>query len=600
MKNTFKGWMLAASAMLGVGFTSCQSEISDINNSDNEANKVYVTITASLGDDTRATLSKDGNILKFGWTSNDETKDKIEVVDASTGNWLGTLDVTKVHDDITKCDFSGQIIAPEGNCTLKFYYLASYTIEKEFNNGVFVTTPLSINFEEQNGLESPLSKSDVLIGTKTYENGVNGNLGYVNFDREFTYAQFVLKHNGEELDVRGAEVTIENAKEGSTLHNVATLDYANGSYTYTDGSIKISVPEDASEEAGKGFFVKFFPQENVELKFTCTVGNNTFVGTRATSTGHLVKNLLYTESGTGDPMIVEMKNTDGSDDKVTYTVIYKDSEGENANIYTETIEFGINDDKKFNVKPYYKNDSQEVSDEFNDFNSIGTFNGWYVLNSEDNTIHSPYSTISFNDKENSIILVAEYISEVGFEYVYDNQTIKDIQTIYSSDSNQEKSFTIKDFPEGWTTPEGKGFIYWTDDKGNRYYAEDIKIKNSNNGIVTLTPRFGKIHNFLIGYKNVRDQYIAKQTIYVSAPHGSKYTLLAYDEIPTRDDLIVPGFVFEYWEYKGNKYQAGDKIILTEDEDDDSVILIYAKGHIEGPTTSTVDKLNSGVAKGEEY
>lgn len=489
MKNTFKGWMLAASAMFGVGLVSCQSEISDLNNFNNEANKVNVTITASLGDDTRATLSKEGNILKFAWTSNDDTKDKIEVVDASNGNWLGTLEVTKVLEDVTKCEFSGQIIAPEENCTLKFYYLASYSLEKEFNNGAFTTKPLSINFEEQNGLESPLSNSDILIGTKTYENGVNGNLGYVDFEREFTYAQFVLKHNGEELDVRGAEVTIENAKEGSNLHNVATLNYAKGTYAYTDGSIKVNVPAEASEEAGKGFFVKFFPQDNVELKFTCTVGENTFVGTRSTSTESLVSNLLYTESGNGTPMIVEMKNADGSDDKVTYTVIYKDSEDENAHTYTETIEFGIIDEKKFNVKPYYKNDSQEVADEFEDFNSTGTFNGWYVLNSEDNTIHNPYSTISFKDGENSIILVAKYKYTVGFEYNYNNQKINDTLEIFSSDSKQEKSFTIKALPEGWTAPEGKELDYWSGSDNRHYTPGSTEILNSDAGIITLTPIF---------------------------------------------------------------------------------------------------------------
>lgn len=380
MKKTFKGLLLAIPALLGLGFTACQNEEAELVANSQTGEKVYVSLEASLpGDVTRATFapeSETSRILKFAWEENDV----ISVVNSENGKWLGSLKVKEVKSDKTKCTFAGNIIDPGTNCTLKFYYLDSKTLPRE---GADVK-PLTIDFSNQNGTSAQFGETDILISTKTYTDGVKGQLGTVMFDRDFAYAKFVLKYNGKELNLSNADVTI-SAEEGS-LYNYATLDLQHGTYTYSNvennNNILVAKP-------GNNFYVKFFPAENITLKFTCTVNidgkDEEFVGTRSTSDGNLVKNLYYTEKGTGLSMIVEMTHSDGRDIKydvkVTGNLNYEGStpiDGKTINT-TLPCDYVLGTNLENPTRPNY------------------TFKGWGAT--DDATVADKITSVKFNNKE---------------------------------------------------------------------------------------------------------------------------------------------------------------------------------------------------------
>lgn len=288
MKKNLFGWMLAVSAFFGLGLASCQSDDDSAIEKRMEYKKIHVSLTASIGgEETRATLTPEGKILKFAW----EVDDAIEVVNAATGEWLGTLKVTEVKSDVRKCAFDGQILAPTQNCTLKFYYLGEKA-KLEVNEN-FIPSPLQIDLSGQTGTAGELDDYDILVASKTYENGVTGSLGSVSFKRYFSFGQFVLKLDGEEIDITNVPVKI-SANTG-TLYNKAMLDYKTGEFSKEEGTITVS-----SET--NNFYVNFVPSEAVNLKFTCTVDGKDFEGTK----GKELKSDIY-YSNNGEPIVVEMK-----------------------------------------------------------------------------------------------------------------------------------------------------------------------------------------------------------------------------------------------------------------------------------------------------
>lgn len=304
MNKKIIGLLLAIPALMGFGLTSCSDEESMAIKETAQERLVDVTLTASLTNSTRASFDPEGNIIKFKW----EKDDIVNVVNKATGKWLGKLTVSKVLSDPRTCIFAGQIMIAPGDIDLNFYYLGKEG-SPEFNSDLTVK-PYVVDFSNQDG-NANFAKDDVLIATAHYADASDGKLGTLDFSRDFAYGRFILKHNGEEVDLTGKTVTI-SANTGK-LYNKTSLDFKNAEYSYEEGSINIT-------PSSNSFYVSLFKSEAVNLKFTVDMGNNTiFEGTIGRQ---LDANMYYTENEAGDPTIVEVKNTDGSDDPKRFTIMY--------------------------------------------------------------------------------------------------------------------------------------------------------------------------------------------------------------------------------------------------------------------------------------
>lgn len=290
MKKNLFGWMVAVSALFGMGLASCQSDDNLVIEERMGYKKIHVSLTASIGgEETRATLTPEGSILKFAW----EKGDAIEVINAADGEWLGKLHVTKVQEDVRECIFDGDISAPNGGCALNFYYLGKKGVCDASKENKYMPSPLMVDFSTQTGTAEELYDYDILIAQKSYESGVNGNLGKVDFGRYFSFGRFVLQIDGENLNIAGVPVTI-SANTGN-LYSKSSLSFQSGKFKHEAGTITVT-------SSSENFYVNLIPSEAVNLKFTCKVGDDNFEGT----IGDKLKQAFF-YSNNGEPIVVEMK-----------------------------------------------------------------------------------------------------------------------------------------------------------------------------------------------------------------------------------------------------------------------------------------------------
>ena len=311
MKKKIFGLLLAAPLCMGMGLTSCSSD-EPLSAGQTVLNEklVDVTIDAVLPAGTRTTLTPEGEILKFKWEKNDV----IKAVNVENGTYLGMLTVSEVKADPTKCAFAGQLTVPaDAPITINFYYLGKHEMKTAFDadTKLVKADDIKLNFSSQNGSYNDFADDDILIATESYQKVEGGNLGVLNFDRHFAYGRFILKYNGEELDLNGKTVTI-SAAEGD-LYTTATLNPQTAKYTFVKGD-EITVTPETND-----FYVSLFPAE-VQLQFTVRMGENEeFNGVKG---GKFVAATYYTANTDGDPIVVEMKHEDGRDDEQTFTLTY--------------------------------------------------------------------------------------------------------------------------------------------------------------------------------------------------------------------------------------------------------------------------------------
>ncbi|MBD5262545.1 MAG: hypothetical protein HDS39_00525 [Bacteroides sp.] len=299
MNKKVIGFLLAVPALMGLGLTSCSDESSIADKVTAQEKLVNVTLTAQISNQTRASFEPDKAVLKFSW----ELEDEIQVVNAANGKYLGKLTVSEVKKDPRVCSFKGSLAIPTGKVKLNFFYLGKEG-KASFGDGLTLND-FPVDFSAQNG-EAHFEKNDILISTGEFENVENGNLGMINFDRDFAYGRFILKYNGEEVDLNGKSVTI-SANTGK-LYNKASLNFQNAAYAFEEGNITVT-------PSTNDFYVSFFPTEAVNLKFVI----EDFDGTKG---NNLLANTYYTANTDGDPIVVEMRHSDGTDDEKTFKLIY--------------------------------------------------------------------------------------------------------------------------------------------------------------------------------------------------------------------------------------------------------------------------------------
>lgn len=558
MKKTLTGWLLAIPALFGFGLTSCQNDDADLSANVQTGETVYLTLEAGLpGDITRATFapeSETGNILKFAWEANDI----ISVVNSDNGKWLGNLKVKEIKTDKTKCTFDGQIIDPGTTCTLKFYYLDTLTLPKK---GADVE-PLSLDFSTQNGQVSQFGETDILMASKTYTGGVKGNIGLVDFNRDFAYAKFVLKYNNEVINLGDADVTI-SASEG-IINNVATLDLQKGEYTF---GVKEGDSDLHLKSPGNNFYVKFFPSENVELKFTCTVEidgvKEEFIGTRRTSNGNLVKNLYYTEQGSGLSMVVNMVHSDGRDDKydvkVTGNLNYADATAiEGATINTTLpYDYTLSGNLDVPTREGY------------------TFKGWGEATDATEAI----ATVKFDDKEvleKTVYAIWEKNS-ILYKVILKDDDPKTPESIEKS--SKEDSQKI-DLP----TPEREGyeFVGWKEeDADNESATKGQWTLTASDPEVTLIPVWDKIPFRFIYNPNWNE---LKEKTFSHFKDVASWTHTVKDYDSSDLNFTREGYKLVAWNTKadgtGTSYAPGYKYTLTNQELTVTVYAIWKKNGAE--------------------
>lgn len=307
MNKKVIGFLLAIPSLMGFGLTSCSDEASLAVNEPSQDKLVNVTVTASLADLTRASLTPENDKIKFEWDIND----KITVVNADNGKYLGTLTVNEIQaSDHRVCKFSGSAEIPAGEVNLNFFYLGKD--KKATIKNDLTIEDYSVDFSQQNGSAASFSANDVLISTGKFTNVQDGNLGIINFDRNFAYGRFILKYNGDEIALAGKTVTI-SANSGN-LYNKATLNFQTASYTKEEGSIVVT-------PTTNDFYVSFPETKGVNLKFEI----EEFNGTKMEK---LIADTYYIRNANGDPIVVEMRHSDGSDDPRDFKLIYKSNYSE--------------------------------------------------------------------------------------------------------------------------------------------------------------------------------------------------------------------------------------------------------------------------------
>lgn len=305
--------MLAAPLLMGLGLTSCSSD-EPLTGAQTTAKEklINVTMTAALpGEATRTSLTPEGGMLKFEW----EKGDIIKVVNSENGKYVGELEVKYVHDDDKRfCDFTGSVTLPENeSVNFRFYYVGDNEIKSVLNEDcVTVLNDLAINFASQSGKWQDFAKNDILFANASYDKLEDGNLGTINFDRNFAYGRFILIYNEKPLDLTGKEVIISAANEDGKLYNASTLNFQTGTFTPSVGDIKVT-PE------ANDFYLNLVPADNVRLNFSVVMSDGKFNGQRFKG---ITADKYYTETAAGAPVIIEMKADDGRDDDHIFELVY--------------------------------------------------------------------------------------------------------------------------------------------------------------------------------------------------------------------------------------------------------------------------------------
>lgn len=297
MKKRFLGRLLLLPAIFGMSLSSCSSDDPSAIVRTEEAVSYNVTITATLPESgiTRASFEPSGSIIKFEW----ELNDAVYVVNSATGKYIGRLSVSAINEnDKKKCSFAGTITPDVNteNLSLRFYYMGK--------KGVFnapkpdrIAQNLIVDFSAQNGSSAAFadydildSGSEALVFSKSKVQ--TGDLGIIDFGRHFAYAQYILKYNGEALNIANVPVNI-SANTG-TLYNKVEINFKEGTYTPQEGNIVVT-------PTSNNFYMTLIPSE-CNRKFECEVGGVKFVGTSGVRTE---ANKYYNDNG--GPIVVEMQ-----------------------------------------------------------------------------------------------------------------------------------------------------------------------------------------------------------------------------------------------------------------------------------------------------
>ncbi len=552
MNKKVIGFLLAIPALMGFGLTSCSDEASLAVNEPSQEKLVDVTVTASLADLTRASLNPDKNIIKFAWDLNDE----ITVVNAENGKYLGKLTVSKIQEsDHRVCEFAGQAAIPTGKVKLNFFYLG--TEGKATYGEGRVVNPYTVDFENQDGT-SKFAENDILISTKELNNVQGGNLGMINFNREFAYGRFILKYNDEVVDLAGKTVTI--CANTGKLYNKATLNFQTASYSYEEGAIAVT-------PSSNDFYVSFPATDAVNLKFVI----NDFDGTKGES---LVADTYYTADDEGNPIVVEMRHTDGSDDKHTFMLTY-DSNYEGS---TETKSFTWEavSPYAYTVKGY----------------DLFTREG-YVITSwntqadgkgEKYEADSKY-TVTYPDHTTATLYAQWEKSTIDYKVTlkYEDGTTKDIEAPSTEDTQKV------DLPAA-PDKDGYDFTGWKEEGTEEPVAKNEWNLTKEKPQVTLVPVYTETkYNYVVKWIDGPEIETDKVT-YKTARFTTVSPVVLNKVFPDEDQNNYPqyykhnitkeGYTFVGWEYEGKAIEKDasgnwnmNQIVLTKDNLNP---VIYAK------------------------
>lgn len=510
MNKKIIGFLLAIPALIGFGLTSCSDESAIADKETTQDKLVNVTLTAQISDQTRAFFDPEKHILKFKWELNDE----IQVVNATTGNYIGKLIVSEVTKDPRVCSFAGSLRIPAGKVKLNFYYLGKGG-KASFNQDLTLNDYL-VDFSAQDGTAN-FADHDILMSTGEYENVQDGNLGMVNFDRDFAYGRFILKYNGEELNLDGKSVTI-SANTGK-LYNKATLNFQKAAYVFEEGTITVTPKTN-------DFYVSFFPTDAVNLKFTV----DEFDGTKMKS---LMANIYYTANTEGEPIVVEMRHSDGRDDKHPYKLIYKSNyEGgpTDAEYTWEAVS-----PYEFTVKTYEK----AFAGKADDLTREGyEFTGWNTQADGKGQSYSADDKFEVTYPDNTTGILYAQWKEVEYTWTI---TWKDADNIYDTDNVKgvaPAKFNTSANKPADPSKDGYRFTGWTYE-GKTLPSEITLVKDNLN--VEIVANWEKATHTVAVYAYLNDgtdNHSVHTDINVTLPH--KFWLDNIDD-PTRT-----GYKFMGW------------------------------------------------------
>lgn len=486
MKKNKLGWLLAVPALFGFGMTSCQSNDIADEYIETEGELVEVSLTAVMPEaDTRATLAPDNQdkkVMKFKW----ESTDKIQVVNAANGKYLGELGVKNISSTGASCQFSGGINIPDGeNLSFNFYYLGT---EGAFTKTKNVVDAHSVTFAMQDGSINGMRANDILTGNGTYKNTATAtnSLGTIVFERYFSAGYFTLKYDGTTLNVKDTDVTI-TAAEG-TLYPGATLNAMSKSFTPNteEGKMVVNVKNDDIAEA---FYLNIVPANGLKMKFSCTVNGEYFEGTTKNAWNIPTSKYYTNVDNSGGPVVIEMRHTDGRDDERDYTLTYNSNFGENVAISdvvkgTVSAEIAVkdytavgSDNNKLPVRTYY------------------SFTGWAKTSDGDvEYTSSDKITFAWNDENKTVNLYAKWQWSkylIKFEKNDDTEKgdlPKDIDGTVAEGNNPSVSLPKEGDDDFKLSKDGYEFVGWkvkgTDD--NNIVSNPYTVTETNPE-VTLVP-----------------------------------------------------------------------------------------------------------------
>lgn len=573
MNKKVMSFLLAIPALMGFGLTSCSDESSLAVKETTQDKLVNVTLTAQISDQTRASFDPEKNVLKFKWELNDE----IQVVNAANGKFLGKLTVSKIQEsDPRVCSFAGSCNIPAGKVKLNFYYLGKGG--KATYNMDFTLQDYLVDFSAQDGMAN-FADNDILMSVREFQDVQDGNLGKINFDRDFAYGRFILKYNGEELNLDGKSVTI-SANSGK-LYNKATLNFQNAAYAPEEGTITVTPKTN-------DFYVSFFPTEAVNLKFAV----DEFDGTKGEK---LVANIYYTADTEGEPIVVEMRHSDGSDDKHDFTLVFEDGEGQQLN----SKSLKELDNTTVTIADYSADAEKGLVEG-------RTFLGW----AEKSEATSVKTTVTFTTDNAVITLVPVYkmytwlwkwtddpADNVGNgSYGASRESgygpTKKLVSAFPCDNSNNTQFYQSNKKDGYT------FSHWE--------YEGKKVTNNDDLYADVVEGQDPIEVYI--YAKWKKNPVTYSLHYIQNLNGSD---ISADELPeptTADkyeielpepkdflnnamsSTILPGYTFLYWttdrEGKGQKYYKEDIFTLTSENPTATLYGQWKKdassGHITAP------------------
>ena len=552
MNKKVIGFLLAVPALMGLGLTSCSDESSIADKVTAQEKLVNVTLTAQISNQTRASFEPDKAVLKFSW----ELEDEIQVVNAANGKYLGKLTVSEVKKDPRVCSFKGSLAIPTGKVKLNFFYLGKEG-KASFGDGLTLND-FPVDFSTQNG-EAHFEKNDILISTGEFENVENGNLGMINFDRDFAYGRFILKYNGEEVDLNGKSVTI-SANTG-TLYNKASLNFQKAEYTFEEGNITVA-------PSTNDFYVSFFPTEAVNLKFVI----EDFDGTKG---NNLLANTYYTANTDGDPIVVEMRHSDGADDEQAFKLIYDPnytSTSDDNKVYTKN-RVGSAD---FTVQAYdlFAREGYEIV-------------GWNTEADGSGVAYEAGETITITFPDLEQTLYAQWVKTTyNYTLVHeDNDGNEIIKEEFESDG--DLTVTTKKDDAIQTAPEGYEFAGWALKENPTVPVETVTFTKDNTYIVVVPVWKEKEYTWKVQW--VDDPAVGEEVYKTKLESGtSPHQLLnVHPANPTKD-----GYKFLGWEYEGKMLKSEKEVVMTKDNLNPK---IYAKWEkIEDPNTVTTPGYGHGT------